>query len=181
MQPSEDPAIEPEHPAADTRRVLLRDVQESDLPIFFEQQLDPIANHMAAFTAENPGDRNAFLALWQRIVADRALIKRTILWDGRVAGNILSFDQYGRPSVGYWIGREYWGRGIATRALAAFLSLVPTRPLYARAAKDNAASLRVLQKCGFTIFGEDEGFASARRQEVEEFILELAARNVASP
>ena len=130
---------------------------------------------MAAFTSDDPADRTAFLALWHRIIRDDAVTKRTILFQGRVAGNIVSFDQYGKPSVGYWIGKEYWGRGVATHALERFLALVTTRPLYARAAKDNAASLRVLQKCGFTIFGEDEGFASARGENVEEFILELKA------
>src|SRR4029453_1988037 len=75
----------------------------------------------------------------------------------------------------YWIGREFWGRGIATQALAVLLSAVKTRPLYARAAKDNVASLRVLEKCGFTIAGYERGFANARGEEVEEVVLELRA------
>ena len=128
---------------------------------------------MAAFTAEDPTDREAFMALWTRILNDNAIAKMTILFEEDVAGNIVSFEQYGRPSVGYWIGRDYWGRGVATEALAAFLGHVQTRPLYARAAKDNLGSLRVLKKCGFTVFGEDEGFAFARGEAVEEFILEL--------
>ena len=128
---------------------------------------------MAAFTAEDPTDREAFMALWTRILNDDAIAKMTILFEEDVAGNIVSFEQYGRPSVGYWIGRDYWGRGVATEALAAFLGHVQTRPLYARAAKDNLGSLRVLKKCGFTVFGEDEGFAFARGEAVEEFILEL--------
>src|SRR4029453_19193159 len=75
----------------------------------------------------------------------------------------------------YWIGREFWGRGIATQALAVLLSAVKTRPLYARAAKDNIASLRVLEKCGFTITGYERGFANARGEEIEEVVLELQA------
>jgi RimJ/RimL family protein N-acetyltransferase len=51
--------------------------------------------------------------------------------------------------VGYWLGRSYWGRGIATRALALFLPLVPARPLYAHVASHNTGSMRVLVKCGF--------------------------------
>lgn len=47
------------------------------------------------------------------------------------------------------------------------------RPLYARVVKDNLASQRVLQKCGFTICGENKGFANARGKEVEEFIMRL--------
>ena len=33
------------------RDLVLRDVVEDDLPLFFDYQLDPGANHMAAFTA----------------------------------------------------------------------------------------------------------------------------------
>ncbi|PYQ34013.1 MAG: hypothetical protein DMF55_10480, partial [Acidobacteria bacterium] len=95
--------------------------------------------------------------------------KKTILFDGRVAGNIVSFQQLGRPLVGYWIGKEYWGRGIATRALSEFLNHVTARPLHARVAKHNRASIRVLEKCGFRICGEDRG------PLVEEFILKVDA------
>jgi RimJ/RimL family protein N-acetyltransferase len=158
-----------------TSDVLLRDVAESDLPIFFDQQLDADANRMAAFTAEDPADRNAFTAHWTRILGDETITKKTILFDGHVAGYILSFEQFGHPSVAYWIGKTYWGKGVATRALSAFLGHIKVRPLYARAAKDNLGSLRVLEKCGFTICSEDKGFSKARSEEVEEFILQLRA------
>lgn len=159
-----------------TSSVTLRDVMETDLDIFFEQQLDPEANYMAAFTAEDPTDKNAFLTHWTRITSDDRIINKTILADGEVAGHIASFDQFGKPSVSYWIGKSYWGKGIATSALLAFLDHIKERPLYARAAKDNAASIRVLEKCGFVIWGEDKGFAEARKAEIEEYILELPAR-----
>ena len=61
--------------------------------------------------------------------------------------------QTGKREVGYWLGRFFSGWGVATAALTAFLRLEPTRPLYASAAQHNAASLGVLQKCGFTISG----------------------------
>jgi len=160
---------------ASTHDVLLRDVTESDFQAFFEHQLDPVAGHMAAFTVKDPTDREAFMARWAMIWANAAVTKKTIVADGHVAGHILSFDQFGKPSVSYWIGKDFWGRGIATRALAEFLRQFKTRPLHARAAKDNVASLRVLQKCGFSICGEDKGFSEARGVEVEEFILELPA------
>jgi RimJ/RimL family protein N-acetyltransferase len=146
---------------------------ESDLDVFFEYQLDPVACHMVAFTVEDPADRAAFDARWARILADDSVTKKTVLVDGQVAGQVTGFEQFGRPSVGYWLGREFWGRGIATRALAQFLSLVETRPLYARAAKDNLGSIRVLEKCGFTHFGEDKGYAHARGAEIDEVILIL--------
>jgi RimJ/RimL family protein N-acetyltransferase len=90
-------------------------------------------------------------------------------------GHVLSFEQFGEREVSYWIGREYWGQGIATQALAQFLDTLETHPLYARAAKDNIASIRVLEKCGFRISGKDKGFANGRGKEIEEFILKLEA------
>jgi RimJ/RimL family protein N-acetyltransferase len=156
-----------------TEEVLLREVAEGDLPIFFEQQLDPEANRMAAFTSRDPADRDAFMAHWTKILGDDSVTIRTIVFGGNVAGNIVTYQEDGRTEVGYWIGREYWGQGIATRALRAFVDQVRIRPLRARAAKDNAASLRVLEKCGFTVMGEGKGFAKARGQEIEEVLLEL--------
>lgn len=153
--------------------ILLRDVIEDDLPIFFEQQQDSQANYMAAFTAESPSDRDAFMAHWEKILSKDTSSTKTILAEEKVVGHVLSFEQFGNSEVSYWLGREHWGKGIATIALAMFLDLVEVRPLYARAVKDNLGSVRVLEKCGFAIVGEDKGFANARGQEVEEFILKL--------
>src|ERR671922_845951 len=111
-----------------TNNVQLRDVLEMDLPIFFKQQLDPEAAQMAAFPARN---HEAFMMHWTRIMADETVLIKTILFDGNVAGNIVSFVQLGEREVGYWLGKEYWGKGIASRALEQFLELIETRPLYA--------------------------------------------------
>lgn len=155
--------------------ILLRDVAETDLTIFFQHQLDPAANWMAAFTAEDPTDQNAFMVRWRRILGNEAIIAKTILYHGQVAGHVLTYrdDAFGEPEITYWIGTEYWGKGIATAALSAFLRNVTVRPLYARAVKDNIASIRVLEKCGFMMCGEGTGFANGRGEEVEEVVLKL--------
>ena len=153
--------------------VLLRDVTEADLPIFFEQQLDPDANRMAAFT---PKGREAFMAHWARILSDETITKQTILFDGQVAGNVVCFELFGEAAVGYWLGKEHWGKGVATSALSQFLGQVQARPLSARVAKGNTASLWVLDKCGFTIAGYDKTFDNALGEEVEEVILRLDAK-----
>jgi len=161
-------------PNSETYDVLLRDVIKSDLPIFFEQQLDPVANRMAAFTTKNPANRDAFMAHWARILGVESSAIQTILFGGYVAGYVSSYyDEDGKPEVTYWLGKSYWGKGVASRALSAFLQHVKVRPLYGRAAKDNIASLRVLEKCEFTRIGEGKGFANARGEEIEEFILRL--------
>ena len=135
--------------------VRLRNVRPDDLPVFYEHQLDADAARIAAFSSR---DRAAFDAHWAKnILGNPAAVTQTILFDGQVAGNIGSWLQDGVRLVGYWIGREYWGRGVATRALAAFLQLVTERPLYAYVAKHNTGSIRVLEKCGFTLEREESG------------------------
>ena len=153
----------------------LRDVVADDLPVFFQQQLDPDANYMAAFTAKDPTDHVAFMAHWGRILADPTVVIQTIVVDQQVAGSVSTYEEAGVTEVTYWLGKAFWGKGIATHALTHFLAQVqPLRPLRARVAKDNLASLRVLEKCGFTIVGEDRGFANARNAETEEYLLTLA-------
>ncbi len=130
---------------------------------------------MAAFTSKDPADRNAFDAHWAKILRDPNVTMKTILFKRRVVGSIGKFELSGKPNVTYWIGREHWGRGLATRALSVFLTQLKIRPLYASAAKDNVASIRVLEKCGFTVCRYEKGFANARSEEIEEVILELRA------
>lgn len=132
---------------------VLRDVVESDLPVFFEHQRDPEATAMADFPAR---DRDAFDTHWARILADETLTKKTIVFEGQVAGNAVSWPQDGRQLVGYWLGREFWGKGLATRALAELVDELGTRPLYAYVAKTNIGSIRVLEKCGFVRDEADE-------------------------
>lgn len=157
-----------------TGDLVLRDVVPDDLPIFFAHQLDAEANHMAAFTPKEPTNWPAFATRWNMILGDEAALAKAIVLEGQVVGHVLSYEQDGKPEVSYWIGREHWGQGIATRALAEFLAHVnETRPIYARVAKDNIGSLRVLEKCGFSVIGEARGFANARGEEIEEWVLEL--------
>ena len=154
--------------------VALREVADEDLPVFFGHQLDPTASHMAAFTAKDPADREAFAAHWKRILGDPAVRIRTVVFGQQVAGYVGSYELAGDLQVTYWIERGLWGRGIATEALRQFLGETPRRPVYARAAHDNLRSLQVLQKCGFTVTGHEKGFANARGEEIEEVILKLA-------
>jgi RimJ/RimL family protein N-acetyltransferase len=153
--------------------VTLRPVEDSDLDALFAQMRDPVGVRMAAFTPENPDDRHAFDAHMARVRSSRDITHRAVVCDGRLAGSIASFLADGQAEVTYWIDRALWGQGIATRALALLLELVPARPMYARAASDNAGSLRVLQKCGFQTVGTEISFAPGRNTDIEETILRL--------
>src|SRR3982750_4914394 len=117
---------------------------------------------MAAFTSPEFDNRTVFERRWARLRSDSSTTNRVIEIDGRVVGHIASFDLEGRREVTYWIGREDWGRDIAPLALQEFLELYATRPLYAVAASDNAASICFLTKCGFVIVGECRMFAYGR-------------------
>ena len=151
--------------------IQLRDVTESDLSIFYEQQLDPEATQMAAFPSRN---KEAFMSHWKdKVLADDSGQVKTILFYGEVAGNIVCFEQLGEREVGYWLGKAFWGKGIATRALDEFLKTIETRPLYAHVAKHNIGSRRVLEKCGFTIVAQDRFFSELFGKNIDEFILTL--------
>jgi RimJ/RimL family protein N-acetyltransferase len=137
--------------------VELRVVEPGDLPLFFEHQRDPVAVEMVGFTSR---DRPAFDAHWAKILADETSLIRTVVVDGDVAGNIGSFIRDGKREVGYWLDRRYWGRGIGTKAVSAFMRVEKRRPLHAGVAKHNAGSVRVLRKCGFEFVGSDDADGS---------------------
>ncbi len=124
----------------------LRPVEVADLPAFYEQQADPESVAMADVPSRGRGD---FMAHWRRIMADETTVLRAVVAEGRLAGHVTSWSDGDRRLVGYWVDRAHWGRGLATRALAGLLDLIDERPLYAHVAPHNAASRRVLEKCGF--------------------------------
>jgi RimJ/RimL family protein N-acetyltransferase len=153
--------------------IVLRDVIDEDLNTFFDHLSDAEANYMAAFTAKDPTDRVAFNEKWTKIRSSTETIIKTILVNERVVGHIAKFLMLGKPEISYWIGKEFWGKGIATRACMMLLNEIEDRPLYARAAKDNIVSIRVLEKCGFVKTGVEKAFANARGKEIDEVIFRL--------
>jgi RimJ/RimL family protein N-acetyltransferase len=89
--------------------VVLREVAKADLDVFFDQQLDPEATAMAAFPVR---DRTAHMAHWKKILADEALVARTIDADGQVAGHVGSWvNEHGAREISYWLGRGILGKG----------------------------------------------------------------------
>lgn len=156
-------------------RIALREVADGDLDMIFRQMSDPEAVRMAAFTARDPDDRAAFDKHWAGIRANPECLLRAVTLDGEFVGTVGTYVMEGETEVTYWIDRAVWGRGIASRALRMLLEIQPVRPLHARAASDNAGSLRVLEKAGFRIVGTDVGYANARGGEIAETVLLLEA------
>ncbi len=158
--------------------VSIRAVIPADLPVLFTHQLDGDACRMAAFTSDDPTDRAAFDAHWTRILAKDTVVARTVVVRDQkateqVAGHIASFMRGDDREVTYWIGREHWGKGVATRALKLLLEEDNDRPIHGRAAADNTPSIRVLEKCGFVEVARERGFANARGCEIEELVMRL--------
>jgi RimJ/RimL family protein N-acetyltransferase len=153
--------------------VVLRPVETTDLDAIFEQMRDPESVNMAAFTAEDPSDRNRFDAHMEMVMSSPENTLRAVTSDDLFVGTIGSFVSDGATEVTYWLDRAYWGQGVASRALALFLHEVQIRPLMARAASDNAGSLRVLHKAGFQKLRTEVAFAPGRGTEIEETILQL--------
>ena len=106
----------------------LREVRAEDMSLFFAHQRDAESQRMVPFLGRDPEDREIFDAHWAKILADRTVVIRTVLVDGAVAGHVMCFERLGAPEVGYWFGREWWGRGVATRALELLLEEITTRP-----------------------------------------------------
>jgi len=160
--------------------VSLRPAVVEDIELFFRLQQDREAVWMAAFTSAELDDRVAFEGRWRRILTEPDVTVFTVLdasgrGGPRAVGQVLSFVVEGQPEVSYWIDRGHWGRGVATDALRLLLDRVEVRPVYARAAQDNAGSLAVLRHNGFTVIGEDMGPAAARGEMVKEYVLRLDA------
>jgi len=134
--------------------ISLREVTDADVEVFYDHQRDPIAVEMAAFPAR---EKEAHRQHWTKIQADETTINRTILFGDEVAGSILSWVHDDKRWIAYWIGREHWGKGVATSALRKFVDLLGERPLVAHVAKHNIGSIRVLEKCGFKPQSEETG------------------------
>ncbi len=153
--------------------IKLRPTKVSDLDILFQFQLDKEGGYLAAFLPKDPTDKSAYLSKHTKLINDPTVKIQTILFENIIVGSIAKFVMEGDTEITYWIDRNYWGQGIATKALKEFLSIETSRPIFGRVAFDNFGSQKVLEKCGFVKIGADKGFANARQTEIEEFIYKL--------
>jgi RimJ/RimL family protein N-acetyltransferase len=147
--------------------VSLRAITKEDLPILFGFYSDPVS---VAMVGMPPREEEAFYAHRAKIMANPANVLLAITAGGELVGDICSWPDESRRKLGYWIGQDYWGRGIATAALTALLGELTERPLYAEVLRTNVGSIRVLQKCGFRLLSDDE---RGPDHDPEEYMLRL--------
>ena len=139
----------------------LRPVLAADIETFYQFQADPVAAAMAVFGSR---EREDHAIQWQKILHDPDAVARTVLLDGRICGYMLSWSRDGSRYVGYWVGREHWGRGIGTQALRLFVAEIPERPLNALVVLANRGSQRVLEKSGFERIEQRPSHADGLRE-----------------
>lgn len=151
--------------------IRLRPTGPDDLPALFEIQSDLESNAMAG---TKPRTREMFSGVWERSFADPRVNSRVIEIDGVIVGSIGCFQAEGHDCIGYWVARSHWGKGVASRALTMFLEEERRRPLHATTTGANAASQRILQKCGFRFVGLRMGEETERyvAGEIADFVLE---------
>ena len=134
--------------------VRLRAVEHDDLEFFHRYESEPEGRRRADFPER---DHDTFMRHWEtKVLGVPGNESRTVLADGEVAGNVLSWPQDGRRMIGYWYGERFWGKGIGSRALELFTAELDERPLYAETVVGNTGSRRVLEKCGFREVPNDE-------------------------
>lgn len=151
----------------------LRDLDEDDLDAVFEMMRDPEGVAMAAFTADDPDDRAAFDAWMARQRGNADVLYQVVTENGGFAGTAAAFTIDGDREVSFWIARHAWNRGVATAALRLLVSREPVRPLFARAAAHNVASIAVFHHAGFTEVSRNTAYAPGLGREVEEIVFAL--------
>ena len=148
-----------------SEHVRLRDVGEADLEVFLAQEHDPEAVRRSNFP---PRERDTFIRHWRtKVLGDPTIFVQAVTVDGELAGNLVAWWEGDRRFIGYWLGRQYWGRGIGSQALALFLDRETARPLYADPFAGNTGSVRLLEKHGFRRTG------TVMHGEHEHIMLEL--------
>jgi len=156
-----------------TVNMQLRKTTTEDLETLFVFQADEESNRVAAFNSPDPKDKSAYMKKWTKIVANPAINMQTIFVDDILAGSVIHFDLGDETNISYWIDRQHWGRGIASKAVQQFLGTTGKKVLFGRVAFDNIGSQKVLERNGFVRIGAERGFANGRGEEIEEFVYKL--------
>ena len=144
-----------------TPRLLLRPPTGADAAMIFQRYAaDAEVTRLVGWLRhERISDTDAFLefsaAEWARWPAGPLLIESRT--DGRLLGSTgLAFETPFQASTGYVLARDTWGFGYASEALRAMVALakgLAVTRLYALCHPSNSASIRVLDRCGFTCEG----------------------------
>jgi 8-oxo-dGTP diphosphatase len=105
--------------------------------------------------------------------------------DAAIGVSAIDINQEGTGELGYWIGREHWGRGLAREAVSAVLRHALAHPdlrrLVAVTDPDNTRSQRILAACGLADRGLSDRRQSSRRGSKQVRLYELALKDAGAP
>lgn len=156
-----------------TSNLELKNTELNDLEVLFDFQLDQKANYLAAFTSKDPTDKISYLEKWTKLLSNTSINSKTIFIKNKIVGSIAKYEIDGVAEITYWIGKEFWRKGIASNALCLFLEIEKKRPINGRVAFDNFGSIKVLEINGFKQIGIEKGFSNSRNMEIDEIIYQL--------
>jgi RimJ/RimL family protein N-acetyltransferase len=157
-----------------TQRLRLRTPRHSDATRLTELASDWDIVRMTS-RMPHPYKRSDAEAYIDQVLAQTDPKARTLLVDheqGGLAGAIGLFPSAtGQPEIGYWIGKPFWGQGLATEAVSGLQAwasqALGLRYLTAGHFADNDPSGQVLIKTGFLYTGEVRTlYSNARKAEV---------------
>ena len=148
----------------------------ADIEWVYSLNEDPEALLMAGI-AGDVVDKAQFVAAMKADLAapEKGSSVYLIRKDGQRAGYIdLSPTKAGEMVLGYWVHRDFWGQGVAGRAVALLLLNLPeelrTEPLYARVLDGNEASIRILEKLGFVAIARNSYYSGPHKGDVQQTI-----------
>lgn len=174
------------HLPLETERLLLRPYMREDTAEVARLLND---TEMARFLMVIPHPfvefdaRTLVKAAWRRLTGGRGF-DLLITVKGDSGGPVGSVgvglhDERRRGELGFWIGREYWGRGYASEAARRMVSFATETLCVPRltgtVAADNAASLAVLGRLGFVETGRGEKRVPSTGEMREVIFFELQA------
>jgi len=159
-----------------TKRLKLRPLTSADAPRIAEIGGDW---DIASMTSRMPYPYSlAAASQWISGIDDNEVV-RGITLDGVLIGvtGYLPDESGDSAEIGYWLGKDFWGQGFATEAVAALIAYCFRRERFTRLTcghyMDNPASARVIRKLGFQPSGEGKYWCEARRRDVEALRYEL--------
>jgi RimJ/RimL family protein N-acetyltransferase len=147
------------------------------------QRLASIANNRKIWNNVRDQLPNPYTVMdalqWMNHIKDHQPVQNlAILYNGMVVGNIgckLQEDVYRKSiEIGYFVGEEYWGKGIATAAIDLFVQYLvhhfqPIR-IYAEVFAHNQSSMKALRKNGFILESIRRKAAIKNNEMVDDYV-----------
>ncbi len=152
------PAL-PERPIIETKRLVMRLIEQADMPALFAVNGDPEVMRYTPHTGwKSQADADAWFGrvLENRRTGAGLQLVIALRDGGEVVGTMVLFhfnDGAKSGEVGYALAKEHWGKGYAKEALGAFVEfcfeVLGLERIEAQIDPRNEVSAKLLEKAGF--------------------------------